>query len=56
MVDKTTIAHSKGQKHPAKTKWEKVINKSKPPLIDEENPELVKNPQIKFKKSVSKQV
>jgi len=26
MSDKITTMHSKGQKHPGKTKWEKVIN------------------------------
>jgi len=51
MSKDTTVTHTKGQKHPSKTKWEKVINKGTPPIIDEENPELVKNPKIIFKKN-----
>jgi len=54
MSKDTTVTHTKGQKHPSKTKWEKVINKSAPPVIDEENPELVKNPKIKFTKNKQK--
>jgi hypothetical protein len=44
-----TVSHSKGQKHSGKSDWSKVISK-KTPVIDEENPELAKNPSIKFKK------
>ena len=40
--------HSKGQKHPGKTKWKKVINKSTVPIIDEESPGLVKDPKNKI--------
>ena len=54
MSNNTTVSHTKGQKHPSKTKWEKVINKSTPPVIDEENPELVKDPKIKFYKPGNK--
>lgn len=45
----TTVNHIKGQKHAGKSNWPKVISKSTP-AIDEENPELAKNPNIKFKK------
>ncbi len=45
----TTVNHTKGQKHPGKSNWPKVISKNIP-VIDEENPELAKNPNIKFKK------
>ena len=44
----TTVNHSKGQKHPGRSNWSKVIAK-KSPEIDEDNPELAKNPKIKFK-------
>ena len=54
MSKDTIITHTKGQKHPSKSKWEKVINKATPPIIDEENPELVKNPKIKFQKPKEK--
>lgn len=50
----TTVSHSKGQKHSGKSNWIKVISKN-PPVIDEENPELAKNPNIKFKKPEKKQ-
>ena len=46
----TIVNHSKGQKHAGKSDWSKVISKSTP-VIDEENPELAKNPNIKFKKT-----
>ena len=54
MAKNTTVIHKKGQKHPSKTKWEKVINKTLPPIIDDENPELAKAPNIKFTKSSKK--
>lgn len=46
----TKVEHSKGQKHPGKSNWSKVTSSSKP-VVDDENPELVKNPGIKFKKA-----
>jgi len=54
MAKNTTVIHTKGQKHPSNTKWEKVINKTLPPIIDEENPELAKDPNIKFVKASKK--
>ena len=51
MTTLKTVKHSKGQKHPSKTKWGKVINKSTPPIIDEDNPELANDPKVKFIKS-----
>lgn len=46
----TTVNHTKGQKHSGKSNWQKVISKNTP-QIDAENPELAKNPSIKFKKA-----
>jgi hypothetical protein len=45
----STFNHTKGQKHSGKSNWEKITSK-KPPVIDEENPELARNPGVKFKK------
>ena len=46
----TTVSHDKGQKYAGKSNWKKIITQ-KTPVIDEENPELAKNPNIKFKKT-----
>jgi hypothetical protein len=46
----TKVEHSKGQKHPGKSNWSKVVGNSKP-VVDDDNPELARNPKIKFKKA-----
>lgn len=46
----TKVEHNKGQKHPGKSNWSKVISNSKP-VVDDENPELANDPKIRFKKA-----
>lgn len=41
-MDKKVIkSHSKGQKHPGKTDWKRVIDAEGEREVDEENPDLV---------------
>jgi hypothetical protein len=41
MIKEIIKQHQKGQKHFGKTNWIKVSNNHIPPLIDNENPELI---------------
>jgi len=41
MEKKVIKHHIKGQKHPGKTNWAKVVSESNRAPADEENPELV---------------
>lgn len=49
MSKMTVVNHIKGQKHTGKSNWSKVLSTGAPPT-DFENPELLKNPKIKFEK------
>jgi hypothetical protein len=52
MEKKVVKQHVKGQRHPGKTNWKKVISSANHPKIDDENPELVGKKQ--FKKAANK--
>ncbi len=49
MSENIAVNHKKGQKHSGKSNWDKLIHRPSP-VIDEDNPELASNPEIKFSK------
>lgn len=47
MEKKVVKNHVKGQKHPGKTDWSKVMSSTNTPVIDSDSPELVGKKQFK---------